>query len=221
MSDLAAPDNPEDLWHARTPQEVASTRMLMQGDIIVLGSEPVCVVAHACSMRRGAQLHATQTVAPIRDHEVNDWTGNYDWMPLPGAPVPEIANPAANLRKLRNESTDSLQSANRIAVMSEIGVQLLQQRMAFHVTRVAIDLETLGEQTAPILMEANLHEEWTVDLGPEEETDFHSFLDADGRKLREWMKTPRTRYQAQMAIRKEIRRRLRSHAVRTSGRGFG
>lgn len=207
MSDLAAPDDPLDLWHARTAADIDADRMLMQGDIVVVGSEPVCIVAHACSMRRGTQLHATQTVAPIRDHQVSDWGGSYDWMPLPEAPIPEIAYPAANIRELRSELTASLQSATRIAVLSEIGVQLLQQRLAYHDTRVAIELEALAEQTAPILMEANLHEEWVTALGLETEPDFHDLLEADDRKLREWMKTPRTRFQAQMAIRQEIRRR--------------
>ncbi len=180
--------------------------MLMQGDVIVVESGPVCIVSHACSMRRGASFHNTQIVAPMQDHYVHDWKGNYDWMPLPGAQVPGLENPAACLRELRSEATTSLQAGKRIAIMADRGVHLLQQRMACHLIRVVIDVSELAEHSAPVLAEAELHEQWVSDLGPDHETQFHQFLDEDGRKLRLWLNEVHTRPQAMRAVREEIAR---------------
>ena len=204
MTKLATPDDPEDLWLATNPTDVPQHRMLMQGDVIEAESVPVCVVAHACSMRRGAILHGTQIVAPIRDHHVPDWSGHFDWMPLTGAQVRGLQNPAAGLRELHSELTDSLLAGTRIAVMADAGVHLLQQRMAFHLCRVVIDVAELAEHTAPVLAEAELHEQWVNDLGQDLEQRFHQLLDEDDRKLRRWLNLTRTRPQAMRAVRQEI-----------------
>ena len=201
------PDDPEDLWLAVGASNVPRHRMLMQGDLIAVESGFVCIVSHACSMRQGPRLHDTQIVAPVRDHQAVIWRGNYDWMPLPGAVVPGLQDPAACLRELRSELTASLQAGERIAVMAETGVHLLQQRMAFHLCRVIIDLPELAEHSAPVLAEAELHEQWAGDLGEEHEPQFHQLLDADDRKLRGWLNEARTRPQAMRAVREEIARR--------------
>ena len=83
MIDLDEPEDPSDLWEYSPPIQVPSHRLLMQGDIIVNDGEPVCIVSHPCSMRKGAQLHDTQTVAPVHDYRTQTWQGEYDWMPLP------------------------------------------------------------------------------------------------------------------------------------------
>ena len=202
--ELDEPDQPSDIWYVCPPDEVPSHRLLMQGDVLVLESGPVCVVTHACSMRQGVQLHPTQIVAPVRARENALWRGGYDWMPLPELAVGEYGPTSVNLRELSSVSTDELKSAKRIAAMSEIGIQLLQQRMAHHLTRVVIELEVIAELSAPILMEANLHEEWVESLGEEAEAEFHALLDADDRRLRIWMQAPRTRYQAQSEIRRAM-----------------
>ncbi|MDE0497259.1 MAG: hypothetical protein OXH86_07890 [Acidimicrobiaceae bacterium] len=213
MSDLSTPDDPEDLWLASDFEDVPQARMLMQGDIIAVGSDPVCVVSHACSMRRGSQLHETQIVAPVRDQPNALWNGSYDWMPLPGLRCAEIPAPAANLREIRSESTASLLAGRRIGVMADTGIHLLQQRMAHHLTRVVIALAELAEHCAPVLAEADLHEEWVTELGAAVEPDFHTLLDRDNRKLRAWLEEARTRHQAIATIRKEIRARK----IRASG----
>lgn len=179
----------------------------MQGDVILTGVGPVCVCSHACSMRRGAQLHDTQIVAPIRDHSAPRWHGSFDWMPLPGAPVPDIPNPAACIRELSSARTAELQAGERVAVMTDAGIHLLQQRIAHHVSRVIISLRELAEHSAPVLAEVELHEEWVEGLGRLAEREFHQLLEDDDRKLREWLNEPRTRPQAMRAVRQEIRRR--------------
>lgn len=203
---LVSPDDPDDIWQA-IGDEVPAHRLLMQGDVIVAPDGPLLVVTHACSMRRGAQLHVTQMVAPVESHNVPKWDGSYDWMPLPGAPVPGIMYPAGLLRALRSVESETLLNGERVAVMSNQGIQLLQQRLAHHLTRVAIPIEELAEHCAPILAEAELHEDWVGELGPETEEQFHKFLDADDRMLRSWLEDPANRAQAMSTVRREIRRR--------------
>lgn len=79
--------------------------------------------------------------------------------------------------------------------------------MVHHLSRVIIDLAELAEHSAPILAEADLHEEWVTDLGGTAEPEFYRFLDADNRKLRNWLNEARTRPQVVQAVRREIRRR--------------
>jgi hypothetical protein len=128
-------------------------------------------------------------------------------MPLPGAPVPEVDTPAGLLRVLRSVDTSLLVSGERIAVMSNLGIQLLQQRVAHHLTRVAIDTAELAEHCARILAEAELHEDWLSALGPDAEAQFHEFLDSDERKLRSWLADPAMRSQAMTTVRREVRQR--------------
>ena len=68
--------------------------------------------------------------------------------------------------------------------MADVGVHLLQQRMAFHLSRVIIDVAELAEHSAPVLAEAELHEQWVADLGIDTESAFHQFLEANNRRLR-------------------------------------
>jgi hypothetical protein len=206
MALLESPDDPDDLWQA-VGGEVPTHRLLMQGDVVVTDVGPILVVTHACSMRRGADLHDTQMVAPIEGHAVPNWDGSYDWMPLLGVPVPDVDNPAGLLRVLRSVDTSLLVSGDRIAVMSNLGIQLLQQRLAHHLTRVVIETAELAEHCAPILAEAELHEDWLGALGADAEPQFHEFLDADDRKLRSWLADPAKRSQAMTTVRREIRQR--------------
>ena len=128
-------------------------------------------------------------------------------MPLPELALAEFGAVAANLRELTSVATAELDTSHRVASMSEIGIHLLQQRMAHHLTRVVIESATLAEHSAPVLMEANLHEEWVEALGEDREPDFHAFLDADDRQLRKLMSEPRSRFHAQSVIRQEIKQR--------------
>lgn len=181
----------------------------MQGDVVVVpDTGPMLVVTHACSMRRGAALYDSQMVAPVLDHAVPSWDGSYDWMPLPALPLPSMHEPAACLRELRSIATGQLVSGKRVAIMSNQGIQLLQQRLAHHLTRVVIPTAELAEHCAPILAEAELHEDWVGALGGGDEAEFHRLLDAEDRKLRSWLAEPSRRNQAMSTVRREIRRRL-------------
>ncbi|MYA73059.1 MAG: hypothetical protein F4Y27_00030 [Acidimicrobiaceae bacterium] len=207
LAKLAAPKNPEDLWLATGPADVPTHRMLMQGDVVVTPDGPVSVMSHACSMRQGSAFHTTQIVAPIRDNSAADWSGYYDWMPLPCAQAPDMASPAACIRELRSESTDVLVTSTRIAVMADTGVHILQQRIAHHLSRVIIDVAELAEYSAPVLAEAELHEEWVGQFGHQTNDEFMWYLDCEDRKVRGWLSETHMRPQAMRTVRQEIRRR--------------
>lgn len=207
---LDAPGSSEDLWSCTGSRNIPAHRMLMQGDVITTEAGPICIISHACSIRRGTELHDTQIVAPIREHPIpqqhlkQQWNGNYDWIPLSGAPISDIDDPAAYVRELRSDPTTSLLQGDRIAVMSDTGIHLLQQRIAHHLCRTIIDLKDLAEHSAPVLAEVELHEEWVEALGPHSEDEFHRLLDADGRKLRNALNEARTRPETMRNIRREI-----------------
>lgn len=198
---LDSPEDPKDLWIT----DVVKHRMLMQGDIVVIEDGPVCVATHACSIRRGTDYFKTQVVTPIRDHKTK-WDGYYDWMPLPEAPISGFTSPSACIREFQSTSTDSLLSGQRVSAMTPIGIQLFQQRMVHHLSRVKLDLMELEEQSAHIIAEVDLHEEWVTQLGQDAESEFHRLLDADDRKLQEDLKSPGTRLEVVQTVRQEIRR---------------
>lgn len=82
-----------------------------------------------------------------------------------------------------------------------------EERLAHHLTRVAIRTKELAEHCAPILAEAELHEDWLRALGADTEPQFHEFLDSDDRKLRAWLADSAKRSQAMTTVRREIRQR--------------
>lgn len=178
----------------------------MQGDTFMLADDPVCVITHACSMRQGPKLHDTQMVAPILNRQAN-WHGDYDWMPLPEAPLSNLPSPSACLRQISSVRTEELSNANRVVAMAATGIHLLQQRMVHHLSRVIVSLAEFALQSAPIIAEVDLHEEWVTHLGAPAGPEFDKFLEADDRKLRRWLKDMATRHQAIQAVNQEIRRR--------------
>lgn len=177
----------------------------MQGDIIVMDTGPVCVVSHACSIRRGNALQPTQIVAPIFDKVVPAWRGYYDWMPLPGIQIDDAVDSAACIQKLYSIETLILQKGKRLAVMADTGVCVLQQRMAFHICRVIIPIRELEEYSAPVLAEAELHEEWVSELGQGFESKFFDLLDKDRHTLRNNLRKVYTRPKAMRAVRRKIK----------------
>lgn len=208
MRKLDRPDDDEDIWLGSAPDEVPVFRPLMQGDVIGTSDGTVCVLSHACSMRRGPELHDSQVVAPIRSNQAASWNGHFDWMPLPGLQLADMNFPAACLREMTSVATSSLSTSGRVSAMTDTGIHLLQQRLAHHFCRQIVPLADLAEASAPILAEIELEEDWARDLGEQEAKEFHEFLDADNRKLRNWLGEPATRAQAMRAVRQEIRRRV-------------
>lgn len=222
---LSAPLTADQLWLIN--DEVPTTRPLMQGDIFEeISSElggMVMVVTHPCSMRTGSKLRPRQTVVKIASikHPYNDlaWrAGYYDYMPLLGLSHRSLGRgyPAADFRLISSVKTESLVTEKRIAVLSYEGILLLQQRLAHHLTRAAIDLPTLAKVSEAVFIEVELQEEWVecatlgLDLSTlgeaakDAETSFQGLLDEQDRRLRGMLGDYQTRPTAIREIRRLI-----------------
>lgn len=200
----------------------------MQGDVFVdlpldEGARGLgMVITHACAMRgNGGRLRPRQTVAAIfkQPIPIDRWaTGFLDWMPLPAADLPEVAGDGAvRFATMTSVPVEALEPVKRLAALSEIGVQFLQQRLAAHLTRVSVELPTLAEHCRPILLEAELQEEWvTAAVGPNAEppkiasaaASFFELLEADDRQLRTDLGSLLTEPRAVRTIRREMQQRF-------------
>lgn len=216
MADLAAPKDDDDLYLYRGAV-VSSARPVLQGDVYSVETSDglVMVVTHPCSMRQGGgalreRLAVVEVVEYMHLPE-SQWKGHVNVMPLPNL-FEDGRHFAGDLRLINTMVTTDLIAGERVACLSEDGIQLLQQRHAFHLTRVAIDLPTLYEHSAPILVEAELEEEWVDALDsslPNVVAEFQGLLGGDEEgSLRRQLHAPHTRAGVRRHVRQEIARRL-------------
>src|SRR6266498_1119277 len=160
MADLDAPESPDELYEARG-DEVSLARPILQGDVFDgielpgLGADPglALILSHACSMRAGPRLKPFVTMGRIKQRSqqirLEDWSDGY----LYALPLPELQNPGAedlffyaDFNEISAVRSESLDRQKRVACLSSVGLQLLQQRQAFHYTRVKVDLGRIHEQ---------------------------------------------------------------------------
>lgn len=223
------PRNLHDLYLGRG-EDVGLSRPVMSGDVftgvdVSAANHPggiVMVVAHPCSMRgaRG-RLRPRLTVAPIRPYDdvpFERWpTGHNNVFPLPSLGGDGDQARSASLLELATADSAHLLRERRIAALTTRGVLLLQQRLVFSLTRVLVGLEKFEEQSAHVLLEAELEDEW-VDALMGEDADgeeaitaqsgaFAAFMDAGSREL---LLDPERRSDVARAVRAEIRARSRS-----------
>lgn len=219
------PRDLDDLYLARG-DEVPATRPVMSGDVFIgvdVGAHDheqglVLVVAHPCSMRgaRG-RLRPRLTVAPIRPYAAvpfENWaTGHNNVFPLPELLGEDDEPRAASLLELATAASAELLRDRRVASLTTRGVLLLQQRLVFSLTRVLVGLEHFEEQSAHILLEAELEDEWVdalTDDGTgeaemsEQSAAFAAFMDDGHRDL---LLDPERRTDVARTVRAEIRTR--------------
>jgi hypothetical protein len=87
-------------------------------------------------------------------------------MPLPD--LAEYGFCVASLDLIGRAATEDIAETDRVACLSEYGVNVLQQRMTFHLTRAAIPTSQFHEAFAHTVIEADLLEDWTdalIDAG--------------------------------------------------------
>jgi hypothetical protein len=121
------------------------------------------LMAHPCSMRRGAHVREHLQVARVEVGQpipLTSWDGSYGVMPLPELLAPGDLRHRATFEFAGRVPTASLALKQRVACLSAAGITLLLQRLAFSQTRVTVDLDTLHEAIAHVLEEADLLEEW-------------------------------------------------------------
>lgn len=193
--ELEAPESPSELFLA-TGEEVSEARPLLTGDVLqeveipgLEGSGDALILAHPCSMRQGAELRPRILMARVSQaQEISfaQWkTGYYRIMPLP-----ELYGPGthakANFDELGLVQAEDVRASPRLACLSRKGINLLQQRFIFHLTRLAVPTYKLDQVAAGVFEEVDLAEEWIVEkmkAGQSRDEafgDFHNWItDAD------------------------------------------
>jgi hypothetical protein len=167
--------------------DVSWARPLLQGDVfdnVVLpgfGDEPmkVQIVNHPCSMRT-APVHPHARIAGQKA-----WDGNMRLMPLPE--LADGQNYATRFVDVTAAPVELLTRAARIASLTNVGIYVLQQRLVKHYTRIEPELELLRKKSSPVLVEAELQQDWVEEVLSDEELADDDAVDAESQAYDNWM----------------------------------
>jgi len=214
--DLEAPNSPEVLYLARG-DEVAmfAHRPRFTGDVLRLKNNAlVALVQHPCAMANttSSRLLVNEVRAQNRTPR---WSGgDYKRMPLPNLIGEGKFAIEFDLVELIDSLT--LAEAERVAILSQLGVNLLLQRWIHHCTRVVVWTETINANTSGPAAEAELAWEmidefvdrgWTVEAAVNA-VDAWLNLRVGGkraRRYREMLLSPQERSSVRAAARRFAR----------------
>lgn len=205
-STLEVPTAAEDLYYA-VGDDAPASRPLLTGDVVAGVSIPGLedgagygiVMTHPCAMRKDGVLLADRIfVARVREYQnvqLSKWaSSHFKVMPLPGLPGSFQVQPAAMFNEASLVRSDALKLSGRVACLSEYGINLLQQRLVYHLTRFAVPTPKLHQVSAQVFREVELQEEWvTAAIDGEVDVltaqkDFHEWLrstDGDGQATKQ------------------------------------
>lgn len=229
MAELESPKSPEELYRYRG-QDVVRARPIFQGDVFEhveipgLDDDPglAMVMTHPCTMRgKGGLLHPRLLMGRVSPSGAIrlPWKGNFRLLPLPELVPGRIGGHwAVNFEDIGPVRTELLGFDDRVACLDDRGVLLLQQRHTHHLTRYVVETDVLYEQSAPVLVEAELLEEWLSaaldglagedwDAAQRQETTvFDDFLSP----MRDHLKDASRRAAVRRTVLQEIERRFQS-----------
>ena len=180
------------------------------------GEEFAIVLTHPCSMRvdgvRLAERLLMVRVSLSDQIPFKRWqTGYFKVMPLPGLMG---AHYSARFDEMGLVKSADLSTAERVACMTPYGVNLLQQRFIWYLTRFLVPTHRLGEVSETVFEEAEMEEEWVMqaiesgkDPGEAART-FHDWIrssDESGETRQDLLKEPQHR----AGLRRQMRKHLR------------
>lgn len=223
QEELERPDSASDLYLASLPDQVEAARPILTGDVFsgvtvpgLEGSGLAIVLTHPCSMRAdGVKLSKRLLVAKVSPSEeipTSKWQGGY----FKVMPLPELMGEHcfACFEEMGMVESATLLSGERTACMSPYGVNLLQQRFIWFLTRLLVPTHRLDEATAAVFEEADLQEEWVAvstdrgeDAGQAEQS-FHGWIrsaDESGASRQKQLQDPQRR----AGLRRQMRNHLR------------
>lgn len=159
MSKLETPSSAEELYTARAG-EVDEHRPRFTGDICHIDEGASFVLLqHPCAMRRGPRLEEKQLVAGVSEFGNGipaDWnSGHFRRMFFPEL-FQDGRTWSADFSAIQILSAEQVENAERVAILSQIGVNLLMQRWVHHNTRVVVPTITINDTTAGPFEEADL-----------------------------------------------------------------
>ena len=210
---------PELLYWA-AGSEVNEHRPLFTGDVLTdieipaLGCSPAMIVGHPCSFRgKEGRLAQWIPVALVESHPPvppRKWAkGFFNRMPLAGLPL-EAELCVARLDLVGLARREDLAVERRIACLSHTGINQLQQRLVFHLTRIVVPMPTFQMAFANTYEEAELLEEWAtelVGLDPEPSASFEKWIREGEPSRQALLDDPQNRAGIRRQIRQEIGRR--------------
>lgn len=228
--DLEAPGTPEapdwgSLYRARG-DDVSGSRPIFTGDVFMDVSctfgeaesrKSVLILQHPCALRiNGVDLVPRLLVAEVRESPFvprGEWKGRYKLMPLPE--LSQAGHFGAHLHEPYLVEASTLQPNNRIACMSQVGVNLLLQRWVHHNSRVIVPTFEYLKVTAEQFEEADLIEDWCDERAttpaeiPAETAAAHEWLRGSsmspGKRWQELLEDPQTRASVRTAMRRHLR----------------
>jgi hypothetical protein len=163
VSELETPDDPESIYLARE-EDVDEYRTTFTGDVYrISGEHLVMILQHPCALRRNVDLHPRLLVAPVSPDSLRS---NWANVPFGKMPLPKLINRqdhSADFISLEIVESSRLSACERIAVLSQPGVNFLMQRWVHHNTRLAVPTQTYFDSTRGPFDEADLIEEWVMD----------------------------------------------------------
>jgi hypothetical protein len=217
-------DDPAALYLTRGG-DVNPYRPLFTGDVFqdvpIPGTQDggmALILAHPCTFRMSAGRLADRVlVAAV--HETakegrNAWKrGLLDRMPLPDLDGSGFC--AAYFDQTGRALVKDLLGTSRLACLSAVGVNMLQQRLTCHLTRVEVPTYQFNQAFSHTYEEADLLEEWTDTLSQagwsqaEAASAFESFIRSGEPSLQRKLLDPQQRSSVRRACIQEARR-LRS-----------
>ena len=226
VADLESPDAAESLYRYRSP-DVPRSRPVMQGDVfegieipgLDDGGGLAVVMTHACSMRRGANLRQRLLMgrAATRQQRIGlPWKGHFAVLPLPDLrPKRPDENYVLSFDDLGTVATATLDLGARIACLDDFGIALLNQRHAHYFTRYAVETAVLHEQSANVLVEAELLEGWIEAAVPNDVEDWEARASTETAEFdrftgphRDDLKEPSRRAAVRRIVNEEVRKRF-------------
>lgn len=222
------PGSNEELYEARA-DEIGEFRLYMTGDVFngipIPGfgerQRRVCILTHPCSMRvDGVNLAPRLLVAEVRN-ESAVWDGRFDVMPLPNL-LDDGGDKSVHFANMGMVKSEDLDPSTREVVLGPYGINILQQRFVFYLTRAVIGTHVLHEVSEAVYEETSLAEEWiehAVLCGYESgdaHRRFHEFIREDageGSSRQELLRDPQRR----AMLRTEIRSAYRQEYGSASG----
>ena len=221
---LESPTSIDELYLAKSPDEVAGARPYITGDIFrdipIPGFEGTgygIVLTHPCSMRSdGVKLAEKLLIARVAESNeipIKRWRdGYYKIMPLP-----EIMNShyTARFDEIGLVRSELLCSTERLACLTPYGINLLQQRFIWFLTRFLVPTYRLNKTTRAVFEEAELCEEWVSTIkesgGEEQEAadKFHEWIrsEVSGMSFQDMLAEPQRR----AGVCREMQLHLKKH----------
>lgn len=188
-------------------------------DVTILGVQEggkAMVLAHPCTIRgKNAELKENIMVCAVESHvplTPEKWqNGYYSLVPLPAMPSDGFEFSVGRFDRMGLAKSDQLKPSQRLACLSEEGINILQQRLVFHLTRTEIPTDTFMQAFGHTYEEAELLETWTERLSQQMEPAeaakaFEGWIRADGRQ--DSLQNHQQRATVRRAMEREIAARL-------------